>query len=108
MKGNYNFDEDLFEDTYNNKNNIKDKFVNKSLMYDDDFKNHILNFSEKDSNYCNQEMNSFNKCYKKIINTNWTLPINKKGNINLIDLEKECLNEMIFVYNCLKRYGRFI
>jgi len=105
MEDKLKFDEDLLEDKNNSKNqNLRSKLSNRKYLFDENLKDFLINLNKENCNNCFHEFDLFKKCEMKIKNK---LLINS-NNYLYKDLEKECSNQIIYLYNCLKRYGRLI
>jgi len=111
MSDKLKFDENFLEETDKNEKNIMKLRLKRQTgsISDIDF-DKIINLLNEDSfSICTEENNSFNKC-KTRINKHFFLNINERTNEDsyINEIKKECQNEIIYVYNCLKRFGKFI
>lgn len=107
------FDENFFEQTYKNEDKPSNKMFisyNNNPLFDNNFNEFITSLNDENFPSCNQELNSYYKCKTRIGSNimNSFLDNSLKENCFFEDLKKNCPNEIINVYNCLKRYGRYM
>jgi hypothetical protein len=107
------FDENFFEDPkkIEKQASLKMKTANKNHpLLDNNFNKFILSLNEESFPNCSQEINLYNRCkikYNSIILDSFTYNSTSENNY-LEGLKTECHNEIIYVYNCLKRFGRYM
>lgn len=101
------FDENFFEEPNKKEmgSSLKMKLSMKNHpLFDNNFNKFILTLNEENYPNCVQELNSFNSC--KFKNKS---DIHDPLSDRFFDiLKKECYNEIVYVYNCLKRYGKYV
>ncbi len=107
------FDENFFDKTNNKEKHTLSKInpSNKNHpLYDNNFHDFIVILNEESYPYCNEELNTFNTCKLKYKNNPQYLLFNnlRANEMYIEELKKECYNEIIFVYNCLKRFGKYM
>ena len=105
------FDENFFEETSKKDKNSSSKLKSSNTnhpLFDNNFNSFILSLNEESFPNCNQELNAFKSCKVKYNNNLNYLSHNLTSESNIEGLKKECFNEILFVYNCFKRFARFI
>lgn len=95
-------EENFFDDDkiMNKNTSILKNYINTDVLSDNEFNDFIKSLNEESFNYCNSELKFYNICKNK-----WNI-INVKDTTDIA--KNKCRMEIISVYNCYKRYGKYL